>query len=266
MNFSLVFPPILLGFSLSAHAVLGPTLNIDQNPGFFTGISQGSFKRSDCSGTFIDAETIVTAAHCVDGIEIKDLTSLYTYNSFTDGFSNSVQIKSVSTYDSPIIYPQSDIVEVKIQQPVSEILFPDLINKEDLERFFVDIKPESIHEIEVAQVTGDPLKIKFQKKLAPHIECRFTGVGKAVDAKGNQTLFTPRTIKINELEILRESSTANWILINAEKNGKLQNTPVQGDSGGPFYCREEIKSNWKLLGVLSIGNSRQYQIRLLDTD
>ena len=266
MNFKLLLLPIILSFVSSAHAVLGPTLNNNQNPDFFTGISQGNFKRSECGGMFIDPETFVTAAHCVNDVEIENLTSLYDYDVNADLFTKSVLIKSVSTYDIPIVYPQSDIVKVKIQLPVSGIKFPKFANKEDLERFFIDREPESIEESEVAQVSGSPLKVKFQKKLAPNIECRFTGVGKAMTADGTQSMFTPRTAIVNEMEVLRASSNANWIMVSAGKNGELNNILVHGDSGGPFYCKEKGSSNWKLLGVLSIGNSNQYQVRLLDTN
>jgi len=107
--------------------------------GIYTQVSDNSPIRM-CTGTLLNPATILTAAHCFEGINSRVIKVFRSLNLYSP---NRVEIKISSNqvtihpkYDS--VYDLYDFAVIKLNQPISlteSVVYPVLANSADFENF-----------------------------------------------------------------------------------------------------------------------------------
>lgn len=169
--------------------------------------------RASCSGTLIDAKTVVTAAHCVTRFKLRigDLSKYKVYlgNGIVGGkFSGQYDVSSVWIHPLYTVSVGYDLAVVRLSRPVSEaIQFTPLLN----ERI----------ETQLIEASSDLQVVGFGRT-----EENTVGVKKKVH------------IKLREI-------TSNEFVAGGQENKDSCN----GDSGGPVFTY--VNNQRKFIGVVS---------------
>lgn len=181
--------------------------------------NQASTRDPFCSGVLIDQNKVLTAAHCLAGRNIKDI-SIARWNSSSMDFEYlSPQIKKTIFYAPRIKddeFPNFDLVQLNLDRNVN--------NKDKYELILAN-------------------KVEIDEKLylagfgLTRSQCQLSSIEKDCLGQGKIT-----SMKVSEL--IDGHRFNNLLKLNGEQTG-----PCMGDSGGPVFRIENEKL--ELIGITS---------------
>lgn len=176
-----------------------------------------------CTGTPISNDVILTAAHCVDGLDKNTMTATFHISSFCDsGYDKTKHDIPVSDYIVKSGYSESvkgkeDVALVKLRSPIPS-----------------DYKISAIYDGK-SPLSSDKVTL--------------AGYGKKSEYGGGSMVLRTTTKSYKNELVVREKE----LLLDQRRSGICQ-----GDSGGPVFV--EVNGEMQVAGVNSVvfGGSSEY--------
>ncbi|XP_069114628.1 fibrinolytic enzyme, isozyme C-like [Argopecten irradians] len=184
-----------------------------------------------CGGVILNSDTILTAAHCVDGL-IPSFYSVYYGSSNRDNGGTTVSIANI--YQHPSYnqgtgsYP-NDIAVLKLRNPIA------LDSNEN--------------------AAAIPLNTRTNSELARlgFGDCRITGWGRTFGDDDLPLLLQGANINVLEDSVCKQSwGSGIHDPIHICVGGQGTSGACNGDSGGPLVCKN-TQGEMELVGVTSWG-------------
>lgn len=252
-----VLPELCQNSSLSSFGIVGG-VDLEQTSWVAKNAVFLYFKGTACTGTLIDRNIVLTAAHCVDKVKTaSDLKFIFTHTPEKDSESGTLQ-PAIRLASEVAIHPDwkredtkhdSDLAMVRIQTVAPSdwktmALSRDYVDPLECTQILAagfgkttDYDQEDNSPIQLRAAILNPLSEETRKKTVDRMRDLVT--------KSENNKKTPEQIEATLADMFRMGVDSDYFYVDQSRNRGV----CAGDSGGPAYMKRTTDGRVILAGV-----------------